>query len=186
MTASLSVDAITVRELGPDDADLLQRHVRALAPASRHSRFLGGINELTAAELHRITHHGAGNVYGLIAEAATPRGVETVGEAIYVLDPDTGACAFALSVADAWHGRGIGRHLVEWIEYRAARAGAIMLEGETLRSNAAMLALAAATGFVVRRHRGEARLLRLEKVIGAFAGEISRGRPGSPLWPYRG
>ncbi|WP_163468696.1 GNAT family N-acetyltransferase, partial [Klebsiella michiganensis] len=68
------------------------------------------------------------------------------------------------SVADAWHGRGIGQALIASIELRAARVGSLMLVGEALRSNDAMLGLAAKTGFVGRRHPDEARLLRLEKV----------------------
>lgn len=174
-TLRLSVGRLVIRVVGPADAALLQGHVRGLARASRQNRFLGGINELTAAELDRITHHGAGNIFGLLAETVVRGETVVVGEAVYAVDAQAGTVEFALSVADAWHGRGIGQALIASVELRAARAGSLMLIGEALRSNDAMLGLAAKAGFVNRRHRDEARLLRLEKVIGAFQGRNPDG-----------
>ncbi|MGL4285964.1 MAG: GNAT family N-acetyltransferase [Phreatobacter sp.] len=174
-TLRLPLARLTIRVVGPADAALLQGHVRGLTRASRQNRFLGGINELTAAELDRITHHGAGNIFGLLAETAMRGETVVVGEAVYAVDAEAGTVEFALSVADAWHGRGIGQALIASVELRAARAGSLMLIGEALRSNDAMLGLAAKAGFVNRRHRDEARLLRLEKVIGAFQGRTANG-----------
>lgn len=174
-TLRLSVDRLIIRVVGPADAALLQGHVRSLGRASRQNRFLGGISELTAAELERITRHGAGNIFGLLAETVELGETVVVGEAVYAVDAEAGTVEFALSVADAWHGRGIGQALIASVELRAARAGSLMLIGETLRSNDAMLGLAAKAGFVNRRHREEARLLRLEKVIGAFQGRTPDG-----------
>ncbi|MBN8943076.1 MAG: GNAT family N-acetyltransferase [Rhizobiales bacterium] len=174
-TLRLSLPRLTIRIVGPADAGLLQGHVRGLARASRQNRFLGGINELTAAELERITHHGAGNIFGLLAETTVLGETAVVGEAIYAVHAAAGTVEFALSVADAWHGRGIGQALIASIELRAARVGSLMLVGEVLRSNDAMLGLAAKTGFVSRRHPDEARLLRLEKVVGAFQGRAPSG-----------
>ncbi|QCI67000.1 GNAT family N-acetyltransferase [Phreatobacter stygius] len=173
---------ITVRAIEPADAALLQGHVRGLTRASRQNRFLGGINELTAAELDRITHHGAGNIFGLFAETDVRGETLVVGEAIYAVEAATGISEFALSVADAWHGRGVGQALITSVECRAARAGSLILAGETLRSNDAMLALAAKSGFVTRRHPDEARLWRLEKVIGAFQGMTPCSRLDSMRW----
>lgn len=174
-TLRLPLARLTIRVVGPADAALLQGHVRGLTRASRQNRFLGGINELTAAELDRITHHGAGNIFGLLAETAMRGETVVVGEAVYAVDAEAGTVEFALSVADAWHGRGIGQALIASVELRATRAGSLMLIGEALRSNDAMLGLAAKAGFVNRRHRDEARLLRLEKVIGAFQGRTANG-----------
>lgn len=174
--------SITVRAMGPADADRLQGHVRGLSRASRQNRFLGGVNELPAAELERMTGNGGGHVFGLFAEAVMRGETHVVGEAVYAVQADRGLAEFALSVADAWQGRGVGQALIASMECRALLAGSLMLTGETLRTNEAMLALAAKSGFVVRRHPEEARLVRLEKVIGAFQGLTPAARLNGMHW----
>lgn len=172
---------IAVRAMRPADAGRLQDHVRSLSRASRQNRFLGGVNELPEAELDRITGNG-GEVFGLFAEAVVRGETLVVGEAVYAIQADRGLAEFALSVADAWQGRGVGQALIASLECRALRAGSLMLAGETLRTNEAMLALAAKSGFVTRRHPDEARLVRIEKIIGAFQGLTPAARLNGMLW----
>lgn len=172
---------IAVRAMTAADAGRLQDHVRGLSRVSRQNRFLGGINELPAAELARITGNGGG-VFGLFAEAVIRGETLIVGEAVYAVQAERGLAEFALSVADAWQGRGVGQALIASLECRALRAGSLMLSGETLRTNEAMLSLAAKSGFVTRRHPEEARLVRLEKVIGAFQGLTPAARLGRMRW----
>ena len=70
---------------------------------------------------------------------------------------------FALSIADDWHGKGLGSLLVADIECRARSLGARHLVGDVLRSNASMKALARKMGFLLGDVPRDARLVRIVK-----------------------
>ena len=167
---------LTIRPLAWPDAESLQEHVRNLSVRSRHNRYLGGFNELSRAEIARIIGNGEGPVFGLISDLAVDGRRIMVAEAVYAVDPQTGATEFALSVADDWQGNGIGAALVASIECRSAAACSALVHGETLRGNEPLLALAAKTGFAVVRHPGDPRLIRIEKTLVSVADVSSCGR----------
>lgn len=175
--------ALDIRPLAAGDAGALQAHVRGLSMRSRHNRYLGGLNELSRVEIDRLLSHGNGHVFALVADVVAGGGRTLVGEAVYALDVAEGTAEFALSVADAWQGRGIGATLLAGIACRAARAGSLVLHGETLRGNEPMLALAAKVGAGVRRHRDDPRLLRIERILTLAANAspcaqlVARGAP---------
>ena len=104
-------------------------------------------------------HHGTLRVDETRLDGA-PR---VVAEVRYAFSPDRRECEFALSVADAWHGKGIGALLVADVERRAACLGARRLVGEVLRSNEPMKALARKAGFALADIPRDARLVRIVK-----------------------
>ena len=62
-----------------------------------------------------------------------------IGVARYGMDSSGDSCEFALVIADAWQGRGLGKCVLESL-VEAARARSIpRLTGLTLSTNAAML-----------------------------------------------
>jgi acetyltransferase len=80
-------------------------------------------------------------------------GAETlIGVARYVLDRDNESAEFAIVVADAWQGRGIGRRLLAKLAEVARRRGIRRLHGEIFGTNRAMLALVTKLGFTLGRH----------------------------------
>jgi GNAT superfamily N-acetyltransferase len=86
-----------------------------------------------------------------------------IGEARHAFVPERCECEFALSVADAWRGRGIGTLLIGEMERRARRLGARRLTAETLRDNEPMKALALKAGFSMTDMPSDARLVRIVK-----------------------
>jgi len=72
---------------------------------------------------------------------------ELVGEARYVCQGES--AEFALAVADSWRRRGLARRL----------------EGEVLASNEAMLEFVARTGFRLRPHEEDGRLVRAQIAV---------------------
>ena len=153
-------EPVTVRPVCPQDSDALQAYVRALSPDSRYKRFFGPLRELPPAELDRVIHLDPPNQLGLIAQTRTD-GV--IGEARYALSPDRLDCEFALSVADDWHRKGVGRLLLDDLECRARSLGARRLVGDVLRTNEAMQALARKAGFGMADVPSDARLVRVVK-----------------------
>jgi GNAT superfamily N-acetyltransferase len=158
---------LDIRPLTAADAEALRSHVRALSTRSRHNRYLGGVNELPSTEVARLLGGVGGTVFPLVADMLDGDRRAMVGEAVYAIDRAAGTAEFALSVRDEWQGRGVGTALLGAIAVRAARTGAALLHGETLRGNDAMLALAARVGAVEVRHRGDPRLIRIERMLTA-------------------
>lgn len=157
--ASPHAAVVTIRPLGAEEAPLLVAHVAELAPASRHSRFLGGVNVITEREALRLV--AGPSVLALAAMVGGPYGPVMVGEAIAAFGADDRA-EFALSVADAWQGRGIGRALLASLARRIAPRAA-HLHGEVLSGNRRMLALAARAGFTLGTSRSDPRLVTVTR-----------------------
>jgi len=79
----------------------------------------------------------------------------------YAPNPDGETAEFALVVADAWQGKGLGRVLLERLCKYARAAGYRALYGHILQANHAMLDLAQRLGFKqVSMEDGEATLVR--------------------------
>ena len=82
-----------------------------------------------------------------------------VAVARYVRLPDDESAEFALTVADAWQGIGLGPRLMRELIAAARAAGLKRLTGEVLASNTAMLGLLRRLGFRITIHE-ESRELR--------------------------
>lgn len=160
---ALAAGLLTIRPLAADEAPLLAAHVAALSPASRHSRFLGGVNLISEAEALRLV--AGPDVFALAAFAGAPGEGVMVGEAICAFGGD-GRAEFALSVRDAWQGRGIGRALMASLARRAAPR-AELIHGEVLAGNRRMLALAAGAGFAAGVSRSDPRLVAISRPLRA-------------------
>ena len=154
---------VTLREALPNDAGVIQNYVLALAPDSRRNRFLGALNELSASDLHAMTHGDHGRYPALIAESAVNGTRTMIGEARYALTPDGRGCEFAISVAEPWRCRRLGTHLIAIVGSRAKALGLRYLVGDVFSSNPAMMALARKLGFAVTAPIGDAKLARITK-----------------------
>jgi GNAT superfamily N-acetyltransferase len=157
-------ERVTVRPVCPGDAGRMQDYVRALAPSARYDRFLGPVNELSPAELDRVTRGDARHMT-LIAETKVAGIRVAIGEARYAVAPDGASCEIAVSVADAWRGHGLGTRLLQQLECRARGLGPRTLVGDVLHSNAAMKRLARKAGFAMTGVPADARLVRIVKDI---------------------
>jgi RimJ/RimL family protein N-acetyltransferase len=154
---------VTLREALPHDTGAIQNYVRDLAPASRRNRFLGALNELSASDLHAMTHCDHARYPALIAESVANGTRTMIGEARYALTPDRRGCEFAISVAEPWRCRALGTHLISVVGSRAKALGLRYLVGDVLSSNRAMMALARKLGFAVTAPIGDAMLVRITK-----------------------
>jgi RimJ/RimL family protein N-acetyltransferase len=155
--------SVTVRFVEPGDAGALQAYFRSLTTRSRYNRFLGAMSELPHNLLEDFIHIGEDDRFSVIA-TMTIDGRETiVGEARYGFDPGNDSFEFGLSIDDRWQGQGIGSALLGNLECRAAAFGATRLFGDTLRSNAVMIALARKSGFAFTNNPDDWKLVRFQK-----------------------
>jgi acetyltransferase len=143
--------SVTLRPLRPDDRDIESAFVHGLSPETRHNRLLGGAIAITREYIERLVNVDYSRDMALAATAMLDE--ETlIGVARYVLDKDGQSAEFAVVVADAWQGRGIGRRLMAKLIDIARRRGVQRLYGDTLATNRPMLELVRSLGFQLERH----------------------------------
>lgn len=140
---------VPVRPIRPEDAALEKRFFEGLSERSRYQRFLNQMAQLPPQMLARFTQLDYDRELALVALDPGPG--ETAGEFIgvgrYAPNADGETAEFALTVADAWQGRGVGRALLERICECARAAGYRTLYGHILNANRDMLGLAEQLGF---------------------------------------
>jgi GNAT superfamily N-acetyltransferase len=154
---------VTLRPVGPPDASVLQAYIRGLSPESRYNRFFGALSELSAVELDRVIHLDQKYELALLAETRVDGAPTVIGEARFALATNRLEGEFALSIADDWHGKGLGTLLVADTDCRARSLGTRYLVGNVLRSNKRMMALARNMGFVLGDVPRDTRLVRIVK-----------------------
>ena len=156
---------VTVRPILPQDAEIVQAFVQTLSDGARRHRFFRTLRDVPADLLRRFTEVDYYQHLALVAEVFTDAAETIVGEGRYVMDASGTGAEFAVAVADGWQGKGIGRHLLERLEHRAAAAGIRRLHGETLLDNRAMQHLARRAGFGARYDPDVQGVLRFEKDV---------------------
>jgi acetyltransferase len=134
---------VTVRPMRPEDVELEVRFFEALSPQSRYQRFMQYLPQLSPRMLARFTQLDYDRELALVAlhEGAF------VGVGRYSPEPDGVSAEFALTVADAWQGKGLGRALLQKLCDAARDAGYEALYGYILEANRDMLDLARRLGF---------------------------------------
>jgi len=137
---------VLVRPIKPEDETLEAAFVNGLSQNSRYQRFLNQVKELPPRLLARFTHIDYDRELALVALA--PESGEFIGVARYAPNDDGSSAEFALTVADAWQGRGLGHVLLVKLVASARAAGYKALDGTILADNRAMLDLAQHLGFV--------------------------------------
>jgi acetyltransferase len=150
---------VLVRPVHPQDLELVRTFVRELSPESRYNRFHGALAELSPRMARWATHVDYDRHLALIAREVQ------VGAARYVVQGDGETAEFAVAVADAWQGRGVGARLLHGLIAVAAQRGLRWIEGDVLESNRGMRALARKLGFQGRARGGDARLVRVSRLL---------------------
>lgn len=136
---------VPMRPMRPEDVGYEQRFVRGLSEQSRYQRFLHQLPELPPAMLARFTQLDYDRELALVA--FSPDRGEFIGVGRFMPNADGETAEFALTVADAWQGRGLGRVLLERLCDCARAAGYRTLFGHILNANRDMLGLAERLGF---------------------------------------
>jgi GNAT superfamily N-acetyltransferase len=179
---------VTLRQIGPKDKRLLASSFERLSEESRYRRFFTAKSSLSPAELDYLVdvdHHDHEAIV-----AIDPTSGNGLGVARYVRSADDPELAeVAVTVADDWQGRGLGRALLERLAYRARREGVRRFGARVQSDNLASLGLAAAVGDPERRAaRGELELvieLPPRRGIGARLSRALRAAAAGSLLPAR-
>lgn len=152
--------AVTLRPLQREDHDIEHAFVSGLSPDSRHNRLLGGAIRITREYIDSLLAIDYARDMALAASVMLEGHETLIGVARYVRDAGD-ACEFALVIADAWQGRGIGRRMLEKLIAVARDRGLKRIYGDVLSTNQAMLALTGRLGFARDRHPDDATVTRV-------------------------
>ena len=152
--------AVTLRALRREDHDIEHAFVSGLSPDTRHNRLLGGAKRITREYIESLITIDYSRDMA-IAAAVMLDGHETlIGVARYVLvKPD--ACEFAIVIADAWQGRGIGGRLMRKLAAIARSRGLRQIYGDVLSTNRPMLEMCRRLGYSLGRHPDDPTLTRV-------------------------
>jgi acetyltransferase len=158
---------IVIRPIRPEDAEMEAEFVRNLSNEAKYFRFMNALQELSQEMLVRLTQIDYYNEMALIAvrpHSAAPNEAseEQIGVVRYTTNLDQKSCEFALVVADAWQGRGIGHQLMQKLMEIARDRGLERMDGQVLSSNSRMLNLMKSLGFRIEQDPEENSIKRVE------------------------
>jgi acetyltransferase len=146
---------VTLRPIRPTDRDALASALDHLSPASVRARFLAPKDHFTQRELDYLTQVDGHDHVALVAEPADDPG-RFVGVGRWVrLTDDPQTAEVAITVGDAWQGRGLGRLLGTRLAQVAGEHGIRQLQATMLADNVASHRLfASMTDHLQTQHHG--------------------------------
>lgn len=129
---------ILIRRVRPSDRDELAAAYEALSPESRRLRFFSPPTHLSEMLLDYLTDLDFVDRFALVARTSDDE--RGLGIARWIRDPEQpNKAAAAVTVADDWHGRGIGTQLLLALIEEARVAGIDSFVAEVLWDNQVML-----------------------------------------------
>ena len=141
--------SVTLRPLRREHHDIEHAFVSGLSPDTRHNRLLGGAIRITHEYIEGLITVDYSRDMAIAAALMLDGREVLIGVARYVLEPGDRACEFALVIADAWQGRGIGRRMLEKLIAVARSRGLGRIYGDVLSVNRHMLELCRKLGFTL-------------------------------------
>ena len=151
---------VTFRPIRPEDEPLLVKFHQGLSEESVRMRYFQmlKLNSRIAHErLVRVCFNDYARELALVADYRDPKtgAHEVLGIARLSREPGTSAAEFAVVIADAWQGRGLGTELIRRLIGVAKEEGITYIHGDILPDNTLMQRLCEAEGFELRRPKDE-------------------------------
>ncbi len=168
-----------LRPVRPEDALSIQSLVRGLSIQSRYLRFMHTVSELSPLLIARFTRLDYDRQMSFVAVADEAEN-EIVGVSRYTMNNDRTAGEFALSIADAWQGKGLGKALLSLLISHARSRGLRCLQGTVLRENETMQHLMRTLGFVSKVDDDDVRTLNFSFDLISAALEPAEPGPAEP------
>jgi acetyltransferase len=148
--------AVLLRPIRPEDADLERAFVGALSPQTLYRRFMMPVKELSDAMIERFTQIDYDRELALVAlenpQGGTPgaAGSRLCGVARIIPTWEDGVAEFAIVVGDWLQHSGLGRELMLRLFDACRVRGYDVIEGIVLGENVSMLRFCERLGFTIR------------------------------------
>jgi acetyltransferase len=137
-----------LRPIHPEDAILTKKFLSSLSAESKYYRYMEVLREITPTMLQRLTQIDYDRemvLIGILPPDNTP-----IALGHYYIESDGESAEFALVVADAYQGKGIGQILMERLLTIAKTRGLKQLSGEVSSDNHKMRQFLEKLGFSIK------------------------------------
>jgi nucleotide-binding universal stress UspA family protein len=179
---------VTLRPIAPDDAPLVAASFERLSKESRYRRLFTHKETLSPDELAYLVNVDHQNHEAIIA--IDPSNGDALGVARYIRsEADHEVAELAVTVADDWQRRGLGRALLARLAYRARREGVRKFSAFVMTENPGAVKLLKGVGATQWRHDAQALELIAElppqRGMGAQLAKVLRAAASGSVVPAK-
>lgn len=141
-----------------EDGKRERQFIEGLSDQSRFERPMGLRRLPSRKRIEELVHVDYNARMAFVATVGDGAAERLIGIARYIRGSDQG-CEFAVAVADAWQGHGIGAALMESLIAYARAHSISALDGVILATNGRMIALARRLGMTLRSNQSNRTIL---------------------------
>lgn len=151
MNLNLTVagELVTIRPIRATDAAIEADFVRKLSPQTKHYRFFGGVRELSPAQVKLFCEVDGRHSMAFVATVQKNGSDTEIGVARYAPNSKADIREMAVTIADEWKHKGLGKLLVKQLIGSARDYGVKQLFSVELTENIAMRDLAHELGMSI-------------------------------------
>lgn len=142
-------ERIFMRPVRPGDAQQMIDLFYDLSEETVYLRFFSPLKRLSRSLLIKLTQIDYDREIALCAFAGRGKHRKIIGVSRIIFFPDGKTGEFAVVLADAWHGKGIGSVLLRRALESAKKYGLTHISGPVMTSNTAMLTMGQKLGFTI-------------------------------------
>jgi GNAT superfamily N-acetyltransferase len=150
-TTILAGQVVTIRPIRKSDAAMEATFIRKLSLQTKHYRFFGGVKELSATEIRRLCDADGPDAMALVATVEDAGCEIEIGVCRYAPNSNADVREMALTIADEWQDKGLGKLLMQHLISSAKQYGVRILSSSELADNAMMRELANEVGMSASR-----------------------------------
>lgn len=156
---------VTIRPVRPGDEAGERDFLNGMSEDSRYLRFQKWVNAPSDRLIHFLIDIDYDRHMAFVCSVPHAGGEKLVGDARYVVNPDSKGCEFGIVIADSWHKTGIAGLLMEALIRTARERGLAIMEGVVLSRNAEMIRFARGLGFDVQPVPDDPTTVRIVKKL---------------------
>ena len=138
---------ILLRPIRQDDAERWLAFFQRQSEQTKYLRFQRDPGEMGPEDALRFCTVDYKNTFALVGEVQREQRKEIIAVGRYYRLPDKRSARVALAIEDAYHGKGIGTRLIEWLANAARDNGIDVFEGDVLAENERMMSVLRDYGF---------------------------------------
>lgn len=160
---------ITLRSISPEDAPMEEALFYTLSKQTIYQRFFSYFAKPTHSILTRLTNIDYDREIAIVAELNEAGSKKIIGVVRLIGDAWNERAEYAIVVADAWQGQGLGNQLTDFILAIAKERTIKTIHADVLNQNKFMLQMFLRRGFKVKSSEYDTKYLELdltEQVIG--------------------
>jgi len=138
---------ILLRPIRQDDTERWLAFYRRQSERTKYLRFQRDPGEMGPEDAQRFCTVDYKNTFALVGEVQREQRKEIIAIGRYYRLPNKRSARVAFAIEDAYHGKGIGTRLIEWLANAARDNGIAYFEGDVLAENERMMSVLKAYGF---------------------------------------